>query len=97
MHNTLDKKPGLLSTIVVKDCLLKLNISLVSFLWGRLVLPKHTQVSSSTVHTEDDCLPGWPGSISQEREGKLLIALQTVEQHGSTSKLVISLATLFEG
>lgn len=56
-HNTLDKRPGLLSRIVDKDCLLRLNISLASFLWSSLVLPNHTEVSSSTVHGEDDCLP----------------------------------------
>lgn len=97
MHNTGDKRPGLLSRIVVKDCLLKLNISLASFLWRRLEQPNHTEVSSSTVHAEDDCLPGWPVSISQEREPELLIALQTAEQHGSISKLVISLVRKFEG
>lgn len=56
-HNTLDNRPDSLSRIVVKDCLLKLNISLASFLWRRLVLPNRMEVSSSTVHAEDDCLP----------------------------------------
>lgn len=58
------------------------------------MLPNHTEVSSSMVHAEGDCLPGL---ISQEREAKLLIALQTVEQHGSISKPVISLARKYEG
>lgn len=91
---TLDKRPGLRGRIVVKDCLLKLNISLASFLWRRPVLPNRTEVSSSTVHAEGDCLPGL---IPQEREAKHLIALQTVEQHGSISGLAVSLARKYEG
>lgn len=91
---TLDKRPRLRRRIVVQDCLLKSNISLASFLWRRPVLPKRTEVSSSTVHAEGDCLPGL---ISQERQAKHLIALQTVEQRGSISGLAVSLARKYEG
>lgn len=58
------------------------------------MLPNRTEVSSSTVHAEGDCLPGL---IPQEREAKHLIALQTVEQHGSISGLAVSLARKYEG